>query len=117
MLTLMIWLTVAAVPPGFLKPLGRMRMVKGVPGICIALEGRVGMTRAIVDQKLSALLSAEVRLERTSLSEPLESPPGEAKAVSSPQALSRLLSRAGESVPTSPLDRNWPPFTLSLTFC
>ena len=47
-----------------------MRMVKGVPGICIALEGRVGMTRAIVDQKLSALLSAEARLERTERTSP-----------------------------------------------
>ena len=29
------------------------------------VKRRVGMTRSIVDQKLSALLSAEARLERT----------------------------------------------------
>jgi hypothetical protein len=36
-------------------------MVKDVSGN----QRRVGMTRAIVDQKLSALLSAEARLKRT----------------------------------------------------
>jgi hypothetical protein len=47
-------------------------MVKGVLGVCIALgnQGRVGMTRAIVDQKLHALLSAEARLERTERTSP-----------------------------------------------
>jgi hypothetical protein len=38
-----------------------MRMVKDVSGN----QRGVGMIRAIVDQKLSALLSAEARLERT----------------------------------------------------
>ena len=32
---------------------------------CWGNQTEVGMTRAIVDQKLSALLSAEARLERT----------------------------------------------------
>jgi hypothetical protein len=36
-------------------------MVKDVSGN----QRRVGMTRAIVDEKLSALLSAEARLKRT----------------------------------------------------
>jgi hypothetical protein len=42
-------------------------MVEDVPGACIELgnERGMGMTRAIVDQKLSALLSAEARLDRT----------------------------------------------------
>ena len=44
-----------------------------MPRVCIALgkiKRRVGMTRASVDQKLSALLSAEVRLERTERTSP-----------------------------------------------
>ena len=47
-------------------------MVKERAGICIALgnQGRVGMTRAIVDQKLNALLSVEARLERTERTSP-----------------------------------------------
>ena len=49
-----------------------MGMVKERAGICIALgnQGRVGMTRAIVDQKLNALLSVEARLERTERTSP-----------------------------------------------
>jgi len=49
-----------------------MRMIKDEEGICIALgnQRRVGMTRAIVDQKLDALLSAEARLKRTERTSP-----------------------------------------------
>jgi len=43
-----------------------MQMVK----TCEEIERRVGITRAIVDQKLSALLSAEARLERTERTSP-----------------------------------------------
>jgi hypothetical protein len=43
-----------------------MRMIKDVSGN----QRRVGMTRAIVDQKLSALLTAEARLKHTERTSP-----------------------------------------------
>jgi hypothetical protein len=48
-------------------PITAWSLVDGSPQACIELgnERGMGMTRAIVDQKLSALLSAEARLDRT----------------------------------------------------